>query len=174
MIDSRHFRRLEQLYATRPTAVGEMHDVAVALGRAELNARIDVTRLRLQDVAHHAHYHDMLADAAALAAGSLVEEHVVMAEQFDMHVLKPGYSGEVTASARVTLVQPPHYRVEVQLTGAAGEVLARAVGIFARSTVELPPDPGSDGAAASSSRARPEPAVYATVWSTPFGLVHLN
>ncbi len=174
MIDSRHFRRLEQLYATAPTAARQTREVAVALGRAELNAHIDGARLRPQDVARHAHYHDMLADAASLAAGSLVKDRVVMAEQFDMQVLKPGYSGDATASACVTLAQPPHYRVDVHLVSETGEVLARGVGIFARSAVELPPDPVPDEAPPSPSKLRPEPAVYATVWSTPFGLVHLN
>jgi hypothetical protein len=114
----------------------------------------------------------MLADAASLAAGSLVEDHVVVAEQFDMHVLQPGYSGPVTASARVAIAQPPRFRVEVQLVNEEGEVLARGSGVFAPSAIELPPDPDPDQEV--SSGAKPEPAVYASVWPTPFGFLHLN
>lgn len=172
MINSQHFRRLEHIYANKPTSPRETEHIAVSMGRAELSAHIDTGQLSPQDVANHAHYHDLLSDAASLAAGSLVEEHVVMAEQFDMRVMQPGYSGPVTASARVALAQPPRYRVEVQLTGDAGEVLAQATGVFAPSPVELPPDPAPDQAAPSGGK--PEPAVYASVWPTPFGLIHLN
>jgi len=172
MINSQHFRRLEHIYAERPTSPREMNNVAVALGRAELSAHIDTEQLSPQAIANHAHYHDLLADAASLAAGSLVEDRVVVAEQFDMHVLQPGFSGSVAASAHVTLAQPPHYRVEVQLTNEEGDVLARGSGLFTPSTIELPPDPDPEREVASG--ARPEPAVYASVWPTPFGFVHLN
>ncbi len=172
MINSQHFRRLEHIYADKPMSPRDMDNVAVALGRAELSAQIDTGQLSPQALANHTHYHDMLADAASLAAGSLVEDRVVVAEQFDMHVLKPGYSGTVMASARVALAQPPRYRVEVQLTNGAGEVLARGSGVFTPSTTELPPDPDPEQEA--SSGVKPEPAVYASVWPTPFGLLHLN
>lgn len=172
MIGRRHFRRLEHIYATTPTEARETSDVAVALGRAELSAHIHTDHLSPQGIASHTHYRAMLADAASLAAGSLVEDRVMMAEQFDMSVLRPEYSGTVTASARVTLAQPPRYRVEVQLASEEGEMLARGVGVFAPSTVELPPGPDSEEA--SPADRRPEPAVYAAVWSTPFGVLHLN
>ena len=172
MVNSRHFRRLEHIYATTPTAARETSEVAVAMGRAELHAHIDTGSLSPQGVANHTHYRDMIADAAALAAGSLEEEHVVMAEQLDMRVFKPGYSGAVTASARVTLAQPPRYHVEVQLSSEEGEVLARGAGVFVPSAVELPPDPAPDETPPTGRR--PDPAVYAAVWPTRFGILHLN
>lgn len=119
----------------------------------------------------------MLVDAAALAAGSLVADRVVIAERFDMQVVQLGHSGLVTASARVTLAQPPRYRVVVQLMSEAGTVLAQGTGVFAPGPIKLPPDSVSGQAAsdrAASPQNKPEPAVYASVWPTPFGLVHLN
>lgn len=174
MISSQHFQRLEHIYASTSAPGREVDDVAVALGRAELHARIDGDALPPQEVANHTHYHDMLTDAASLAAGSLVEEHVVMAEQFDMHVVTPGYNGPVTASARVALAQPPRYRVEVHLVTEAGEVLARGSGVFAPSSVEWPPDPAPDAEAQTPSASKPDPAVYASIWPSPYGIVHLN
>ena len=172
MIDSRHFKRLEHIYTSSTSPDRDMRDVAIAMGRAELSADIDTEQLSPQDVANHAHYHDLLADAASLAAGSLVEDHIVMAEQFDMQVVTPGFSGPVTASARVTLAQPPRYRVEVQLTSEEGDVLAHGSGVFSPTPQELPPDPNPDQDASHS--AKPDPAVYASVWPTPFGMLHLN
>lgn len=172
MIDSRHFKRLEHIYAATSSPDRDVRDVAIALGRAELSATIDTEQLSPQDLANHTHYHDMLADAASLAAGSLVEDHVVMAEQFDMQVVTPEFSGSVMASARVTLAQPPRYRVEVQLTSEAGDVLAHGTGVFSPTPRELPPDPDPDRE--TTGKSKPDPAVYASVWPTPFGLLHLN
>lgn len=177
MINSQHFRRLEHMYAANHAPRHEMADVAVSLGRAEMSARIDTDPLSLRSIANHAHYHNLLVDTASLAAGSLVEDRVVAAERFDMQVTNPGYSGLVKASARVTLAQPPRYRVEVQLVSEEGSVLAEGAGVFAPSTVKLPPDTDSEqptAERAASPDERLAPAVYASVWPTPFGLLHLN
>lgn len=172
MIDNRHFQRLEHLYSTAPSGAPERHHVAVALGRAELSSRIESEEMNPQERASHSHYHKLLCDAATLAAGSLVEDRLVAAEQFNMQVLHPGYSGAVSVVARVALAQPPRYHVEARLLNADGEVLAEGAGVFAPSTVELPPDPHPK--AESTERARRDPAVYASVWASPFGLLHLN
>lgn len=149
-----------------------MNDVAVALGRAELTSQISSEQLGPQELASQTHYHTLLCDAAALAAGSLIEDQLVANEQFDMRVMEPGYSGAATVSARVALAQPPHFHVEAELRTEEGEVLARGVGRFARSTVELPPDPNPD--AEDDTRHHRNPAVYASVWASPFGILHLN
>jgi len=165
------------MYTTNRSLRHEMAHVTVSMGRAEMSARINPDPLRPHAITNHTHYHDVLVDTAALAAGSLIADRVVAAERFDMQVLQPGYSGLVTASARVTLAQPPRYRVAVQLVSEEGHVLAQGTGVFAPSPIKLPPDSVS-GQAASDRVASPqnklEPAVYASVWPTPFGLVHLN
>lgn len=173
MTDNRHFRRLEHIYASTPSDVYSVNDVAVALGRAELNSQIESDQLSPQDVATHTHYHELLCDAAALAAGSLIEDQLVTVEQFDMRVMESGHSGSVVVSARVALAQPPRFHVEAELRTEEGEVLARGIGRFARSTVELPPDPHPDADGAEPSKRR-DPAVYASVWASPFGILHLN
>lgn len=177
MINSQHFRRLEHMYAANHAPRHEMADVAVSMGRAEMSARIDTDPHNLRSITNHAHYHDLLADTASLAAGSLVEDRVVAAERFDMQVMNPGYSGLVKTSARVILAQPPRYRVQVQLMSEEGNVLAQGTGVFAPSATKLPPD--TDPEQPSAGRAAVptdtlEPAVYASVWPTPFGLLHLN
>ena len=172
MIDSRHFKRLEHIYTSSASSEHDLHDIAIALGRAELVADINTEQLSPQDVANHAHYHDVLSDAASLAAGSLVEDQVVMAEQFDMQVVTPEFSGPVTASARVTLAQPPRYRVEVQLMTEDGDLLAQGSGVFSPTSQELPPDPNPEQD--TERTAKPDPAVYASVWPSPFGVLHLN
>jgi hypothetical protein len=178
-MNSQHFRQLEHMYATHRSLRPEVTGVTVSMGRAEMSARIDSDPLRLQAITSHAHYHDLLVDTATLAAGSLVEDRVVAAERFDMQVVQPGYSGLVTASAWVTLAQPPRYRVAVQLMSEEGHVLAQGAGMFAPSTTKLPPGSATGPSAAEHTasprnRNKLEPAVYASVWVTPFGLLHLN
>jgi hypothetical protein len=172
MIDRRHFRRLEHIYASNPAEAHEMNRVAVALGRAELTSTIEEEELSPQTLASHSHYHQLLCDAAALAAGSLIEDRLVAAEEFDMQIEEPGYSGAVVVSAQVALAEPPHFHVQAQLRTPDGKLLARGFGRFAKSTRELPPDPQPD--AESAEAPQRDPAVYASVWTSPFGVVHLN
>lgn len=172
MVSSKHFRHLESLYASS----SEERDTsrpAVSLGRAIIQATIEQNAPSPQELANHTHYRELLSDAGALAAGSLVEDRLVASEQFNLRVEEAGYSGPVTVSARVVLAQPPRYHVEVQLLDVYGDVLAVGTGVFTPSSVELP-DAGDAGASTPTDNKRPEPAVYASVWATPFGMVHLN
>ncbi len=151
-----------------------MTNVAVALGRAEVSSTIEEEQLTPQARASHTHYHQLLCDAAALAAGSLIEDRLVAAEEFDMQVEQPGYSGPVVVSAQVALAEPPHFHVQAHLHSPGGTVLAHGFGRFVKSTVELPPDPQPEAADAEEAPARRDPAVYASVWTSPFGVLHLN
>lgn len=172
MINSRHFQRLEHIYEAASTEAYTRDEVAVAMGHARVAAKLHPDRLSTQDVANHTHYRDLLVDAASLAAGSLVEDRMVGTEQFEMQVVESDYTGPVRATARVILAQPPRYRVEVELVSPSGDVLARGTGVFAPTSQDLPPDPAPDQETAHASK--PSPAVYASVWSTPFGVLHLN
>lgn len=173
MVDRQHFRRLERIYESAPSEKSHhAQEVAVALGRAAFATEIDGDERTPQELAGHTHYHRLLCDAGALAAGSLVEDRVVTVQQFNMSVVEQGYSGTVQVSARVVLAQPPGYHVEIHLYTPEGDVLAHGFGIFAPSTQELPPDPAPD---ADADEAPPrEPAVYASIWSSPMGVLHLN
>ena len=174
MVDRQHFRRLEHIYESAPSEKSHpAQDVAVALGRAAFATEIDGDKRTPQELAGHTHYHRLLCDAGALAAGSLVEDRVVTVQQFNMSVMEQGYSGPVKVSARVVLAQPPGYHVEIHLYTPDGELLARGFGIFAPSEQELPPDPAPEDDAGDERPSR-EPAVYASIWSSPLGVLHLN
>ena len=173
MVNSRHFQRLEELYTSGSSPYRTGTEVTVSLGRAEMEAEIDADTLGPQNLANHTHYRELLGDAAALAAGSLVEDRIVTSEQFNMRVEKAGYRGPVTVSARVMLAQPPRYHVEARLLDNEENTLAVGTGAFTPSSVELPSGDEVE-ASEAEAKARPEPAVYASVWPTPFGLIHLN
>ena len=173
MVDRQHFRRLEHIYESAPSEKSRpAQDVAVALGRAAFATAIDGDERSPQELAGHTHYHRLLCDAGALAAGSLVEDRVVTVQQFNMSVAQQGYSGPVDVSARVVLAQPPGYHVEIHLHTPAGELLARGFGIFAPSAQELPPDPSPEQT--PDEQPQREPAVYASIWQSPMGVLHLN
>ena len=139
----------------------------------------------------------LMSDAAALAAGSLEKERTVTAENFDMNIEKPDYTGEVVATARVVMAQPPKFVVQVALVTNDGDVVAQGQGVYKPSGEELPPDPhpemdSEDGGALAGMPGRPndtagpatptaeepapepQPATFMPVFPTPMGMVCLN
>lgn len=180
MVKNEHFRRLEHIYASELPG-SNPNRVSVSFGRALLNASLKASNSMAGDGMPH---QQLLSDAAALAAGSLEKERTVSAEEFDMNILDPDYSGEVTATARVVVAQPPRFVVNVALVTNDGEVVARGQGVFKPTTDELPPDPSPDAVEGSSSdapstasgdsRQEPQPATFMPVFPTPMGILCLN
>jgi len=195
MTKNKHFRRLEHIYASElPSSTPSR--VSVNFGRALLNASVSAdehTALSETGMSHQ----KLLSDAAALAAGSLEKESTVTAENFDMNIQQPDYTGDVVATARVVMAQPPKFVVEVALVTKEGDIIAEGQGVYKPSGEDLPPDPhpeldASDapGVGATPGRANrnagpatptaeepapePQPASFMPVFPTPMGMVCLN
>ncbi|PEN15274.1 hypothetical protein CRI94_03065 [Longibacter salinarum] len=192
MIKNEHFRRLEHIYASELPGSDAGH-VSVNFGRALLNADLADRRESTvggKDLPHQ----KLMSDAAALAAGSLEKERTVSAESFDMNVHLPEYAGEVVATARVVMAQPPKFVVQAALLTPEGEVIAEAQGVYEPTDQKLPPDPNPDlkesGEVAMPGRANthaetgaptaerstpePQPATFMPVFPTPVGMLCLN
>jgi hypothetical protein len=186
MTTPRHYRRLEQMYGPAAARSDAPRAVAVTHGRAHLRTAVgpapeasDGPRGLLRPNATlHAQAQQLLADASALAAASLHKDRVVAAEQFSVRVVRPDYRGPVLANAEVQVVTPPRTTVMAVLTGAEGEVVAVATGVFAPTAERLPTpaelveQPGAS--AAPHAGGALTPARFGAVAPTPFGPVHLN
>jgi len=180
MVKNEHFRRLEHIYASELPG-SKPNRVSVAFGRALLNMSLKASNSTVGEGMPH---QQLMSDAAALAAGSLEKERTVTAEEFDMNIIAPNYSGEVTATARVVAAQPPRFIVNVALVTNDGEVVARGQGVYKPTTDELPPDPSPEATTDTNSDAlstsardtdrEPQPATFMPVFPTPMGVVCLN
>lgn len=168
-----HFRRLERLYGRSAAASTQ---VAVSFGRALLNSD-------LEDRFPGATTADQLVnDAARLAASSLNKEHVVTADEFEIEIHEPDYTGPVQAMAQVVLTQPPRSLVTVLLIGNDETVIAEAQGSFTPTERPLPEltdmEAEQVGRSVHTDTATDEailtPASFMPVFVTPMGMVGLN
>jgi hypothetical protein len=169
MIGKRHYKRLEQMYASEADRGGAP---AVAFGRAELKGSIEESASGT--VVTQSTHHALLSDAASLAAGSLEKERQVAAEQFQAQVSDEEYRGPVQASARVVAAQPPRYIVEAVLRTPDGHVVAEALGVFHPTSHALPAEPEVSIDDRSERSTAPQPASFIPLYETPFGMVCLN
>ncbi len=194
MTKNKHFRRLEHIYASDlPSGAG---NVSVNFGRALLNAVVaEANSGPFGD--EGTPHQKLMSDAAALAAGSLEKERTVTAENFDVNIKMPDYTGEVVATARVVMAQPPKFVVQVALVTNDGDVVAQGQGVYKPSGEDLPPDPhpemdSDEGGAlagapgrpndtagpatptAEESAPEPQPASFMPVFPTPMGMMCLN
>lgn len=179
MIDERHFRKLESVYAAAPSSIYDRPALHVSLGQAQLDLDLDEVDVDAVGAIDRALYYKLLCDASALAANSLVEDRLVAAESFNMHVIRPSAWGAVTALSRVVSEHGAVYSVEAVLLDRDGQELALGNGLFSRSDIELygegePPfdrdDPDEAGAPDGSLTGH----AYGTLFQTPFGWIHLN
>jgi hypothetical protein len=192
MVKNEHFRRLEHIYASELPG-SQPGNVSVNFGRALLNADLSGAHsgpFKGEGMPHQ----KLMSDAAALAAGSLEKERTVTAESFDMNIDMPDYEGEVVATARVVMAQPPKFVVQAALLTPDGTVIAEGQGVYEPSDEELPPDPHPDmtdsgevampgtpntdaepGAPTAERPApEPQPATFMPVFPTPTGMLCLN
>lgn len=169
MVAQQHYQRLKHLYSTDP-ADSVTGPVDISYGYAELVGTIEegASSTALNRMPHH----QLLGDAASLAAGSVEKEGQLAMERFNLSVNQPEYDGPVRATAEVVLAEPPRYHVRATLFGGDGEELAEALAFFEPSGEELPPDPAPE---ADDERAPPPPpAPFMPVEVTRYGVLCLN
>lgn len=169
MINEQHLNRLRRLLADAPSSLYGPEDIGVWAGQARIQFQTEDEDRDASGAVDRALYFKLLNDAAALAAGSLVDEHFVTCESFDMYVVRSVAEGELVVLAQVVTARGSLFTVEAVLTDESGRKLARAHGVFIQSTVALPSledadDEMSEGAGTA----------VGALWDSPVGLLNLN
>jgi len=134
-----HHRKLERMYAQAP--INRFFGPRLTIGPGTAEVCIDV-----QEAFHHtagamhgAVYFKALDDAAFFAANSVVEDVFVLTARFEVEFLKPVFQGEIRALGRVGRQGEHRIEAEAELFDAAGELVGRGRGSFARSQLKLTP-----------------------------------
>ena len=137
-----HFEKLKAMYAVAP--INEFFRPQLEIGKGEAEVRIQV-RPEFHHSAGFMHgsvYFKALDDATFFAAQSIEHEVFVRTAHFEIDLLKPVADGEIQALARVVEDQGRRIEALGELFDSSGDVVARGVGRFARSTTRLSPDVG--------------------------------
>jgi len=169
MINEQHLNRLRRLFVDAPSSLYGPEDIGVWAGQARIQFQTEDEDRDAAGTIDRALYFKLLNDAATLAAGSLVDEHFVTCESFDMYVMRSVVEGELVVLAQVVTARGNLFTVEAVLMDEHGRKLARAHGVFIRSTVELPSLEEAD----EDMNEEMGTAVGA-LWESPVGLLNLN
>lgn len=180
MTDKQHFSRLVRVFAAAPSSIYETDDLHVASGRARLQIQIETDDADANGAIDRSLFYKLLCDAASLAANSLVEDRLVIAESFNLYIFEPFVQGEVTAAARVVSAHGTVYGVEALLVDEDGRKLAVGNGIFSRGAVDLDEPTDAPDLFDLSSEDEDDDAsegegrAYGAMFKTPYGWMHLN
>ncbi len=142
MSDESHFRKLERMYLSAPT--NEYYDpkIRVEEGGAEIAIRVSEKFFHAAGAVHGSVYFKALDDAAFFAANSLVRDVFVLTVSFNVYLVRPVSSGELTATGRVVHRSKRTLLAEATVVDSKGREIGRGSGTFMKSDMALSPEIG--------------------------------
>ncbi len=137
-----HYRKLERMYDAAP--INDYFQPRLHIGAGEAEIRIDVRKdfYHAANAMHGSVYFKALDDATFFAANSLVDDVFVLTASFQIDFLRPVFSGEIRAVAKVTAQDDRRITATGELFDEAGNLVGRGEGRFARSKLQLTPEVG--------------------------------
>ena len=123
----RHYRALEQLYASAPINQKFSSQLLIeGEGRCSLTFQIDESSFHAAGAAHGTIYFNTLAT-----------DRFLLTTSFNLHFTKPVRAGEVTAEGRWISGKRRVFVAESRLIDAEGDEIGRGTGTFLRSRIAL-------------------------------------
>ncbi|MGY6550740.1 MAG: PaaI family thioesterase [Erythrobacter sp.] len=139
----RHYRALEQLYASAPVNRKFASTLHIpGQGQASLTFDITPADFHAAGAAHGTIYFKMLDDAAFYAANTLVTDRFLLTTGFNLHFTKPVRVGKVRAEGRWVSGKRRVFVAEARLLDEEGDEIGRGTGTFMRSRIALSGLPG--------------------------------
>lgn len=137
MADLEHFRRLERMYDASPINKFFKPSLKVEEGYATIDMEVEEKFFHSAGAVHGAVYFKLLDDAAWFAANSLEPEVFMLTNSFTTYITRPINHGKMTAVGEVLHENRTQVIAEAVVFDEDEEEIARANGIFVRSTMKL-------------------------------------
>ncbi len=132
-----HYRRLERMYDASPINTFFNPTLVVEEGYSTIDMMVEEKFFHAAHAVHGAVYFKMLDDAAWFAVNSLESEFFVLTSSFTTYLTRPISHGKMTAIGEVVHVNRTQFIAEAVVYDEDEEEIARANGIFVRSTMRL-------------------------------------
>lgn len=142
MKKTEHFRKLKNMYLAAPCNEYYNPEITIEEGSAEIQIPVKKSFFHAAGATHGSVYFKALDDAAFFSANSLVENVFVLTTTFTVHLTRPISSGKMRANGRVVNSTRSHIIAESVLFDSKDREIARGLGSFMRSSIELSPDIG--------------------------------
>lgn len=172
MIGDRQLARLVKFFTEAPSNSYTPEDISITFGEARIKYDPSFEDHDATGYIDRSVYAKLMLDAATLAAGSLIEDHFVVNESFNLYAMKPFVEGKLIAVARLVHAQRNRFAVEVRLLDAEGRAIASGHGSF--SVGGPTQDEEAEAGEKAVDRDDAEAVAYGSLWRTPYGYVHQN
>ncbi len=140
-----HYRRLERMYDASPINTFFNPTLVVEEGYSTIEMMVEEKFFHAAHAVHGAVYFKMLDDAAWFAVNSLEPEFFVLTSSFTTYLTRPISHGKMTAVGEVVHVNRTQFIAEAVVYDEDEEEIARANGMFVRSTMRLENTAGYKG-----------------------------
>jgi len=137
MAEEEHHRKLERMYLAAPCNDYFRPRISVSRGRAEVTLEVREDFHHAAGAAHGTVYFKLLDDAAFFACNSLVQDRIVLTAQFQVHLLRPVFTGEMRAVGEVVQNGASLMVGESRVYDAKGREIGRGSGTFQKSRLPL-------------------------------------
>lgn len=144
MIDARHFKSLENMYAAAP--INEIYHpvMTVSKGAAEIQIELSEKFHHSAGGVHGSVYFKMLDDAAFFAANSHEYEVFVLTTSFTTYITRPVSQGRLRAVGKVVNKNNTQFIAESVVYDSNDNEIGRGNGVFVRSKLPLNQAKGYD------------------------------
>lgn len=142
MNDSKHYRKLENMYASAPINEFYKPTMTVSAGEAVIEMALSEKMHHAANAVHGSVYFKMLDDSAYFAANSLEPEYFVLTSSFTTYLTSPVMEGKMKAVGKVVNSTRSQFIAESIVYNEHGDEIGRGNGIFVRSKMLLADTPG--------------------------------
>lgn len=142
MTSEEHFRKLENMYHGAPCNEYYNPTLTVSPGKSEIIIPVKRSFFHAAGAVHGSTYFKAMDDAAFFSANSLVTNVFVLTANFNIHLTRPISTGAMRAIGTVLSRTPGQFIAEAVLYDSKEREIARGMGSFVRSAIELTPEIG--------------------------------
>jgi uncharacterized protein (TIGR00369 family) len=134
-----HFEKLERMYlqSNVNTMIFDSTSCTISDGEAEIGLVVSEKYFHALGAIHGSVYFKMLDDAAFFAVNSIVEDAFVLTTSFNINLIRPANSGQLTAIGKIKFRSRELFVAESTLFNDKGQEIAFGSGNFAKSKIKL-------------------------------------
>ena len=139
-----HYRALEKMYQSSSSVKDwvPVDSMIIEQGKCTIKAPVRDTYFHALNAIHGATYFKLLDDSSFFAVNSLVSDVFVLTTSFNISIIRPVQSGQITAVGSARFAGKNLFIAESTLYDENNKEVAFGSGHFMKSRVELSPDIG--------------------------------
>lgn len=132
-----HYEKLERMYLSAPTNEYYQPKIQVAHQQCQISINIEPKYFHSAGSLHGSVYFKLLDDSSFFAANSIISDVFVLTSSYNTYITKPVSGGILTGKGHVVSTSGKVILAESTVVDEEGKEVARGLGSFVPSRVQL-------------------------------------